>query len=171
MRLTQHSDYAMRLLMYVGQHPDRLCTISEVARAYDISEPHLMKVTHRLGQNGWIDTIRGKNGGMRLAKPPKDIRLGAVLRDTETDLALVECLGPNNRCSLSTGCGLTGIVHGALQAFLEYFDQYTLADILPSAPPATRPSATGSSATGPAASVPSAMAPPTKQPKVVNWVK
>ncbi|WP_017525575.1 RrF2 family transcriptional regulator [Pusillimonas noertemannii] len=130
MRLTQHSDYAMRLLMYVGSHPDRLCTISEVARAYDISEPHLMKVTHRLSQHGWLETVRGKNGGMRLALPPQDIRLGAVVRDTESDLALVECLGPNNTCSLAGGCGLTGIVHGALQAFLQHLDEYTLADIL-----------------------------------------
>ncbi|WP_397473469.1 RrF2 family transcriptional regulator [Pusillimonas sp.] len=134
MRLTQHSDYAMRLLMYVGRHPDRLCTISEVARAYGISEPHLMKVTHRLSQNGWLKTVRGKNGGMRLAKAPEDIVLGAVLRDTETDLALVECLGPNNKCTLAGSCGLSGIVHGALQAFLAHFDEYTLADILHTAP-------------------------------------
>lgn len=134
MRLTQHSDYAMRLLMYVGQHPDRLCTIAEVARVYNISEPHLMKVTHRLSQHGWLETVRGKNGGMRLAKAPGDIVLGAVVRDTETDLALVECLGENNNCILSGGCGLTGIVHGALQAFLNHLDQYTLADILQSTP-------------------------------------
>ncbi|MDX3893888.1 Rrf2 family transcriptional regulator [Pusillimonas sp.] len=134
MRLTQHSDYAMRLLMYVGSHPDRLCTISEVARAYGISEPHLMKVTHRLSQHGWLETVRGKNGGMRLAMPPQDIRLGAVVRDTEADLALVECLGPNNSCTLVGGCGLTGVVHGALQAFLQHLDQYTLADILRKAP-------------------------------------
>lgn len=130
MRLTQHSDYAMRLLMYVGRHPERLCTIAEVARAYGISEPHLMKVTHRLSQHGWLETIRGKNGGMRLAKPPTEIVLGAVVRDTETDLAVVECLGDSNRCSLAGGCGLTGIVQGALQAFLNHLDQFTLADIL-----------------------------------------
>jgi len=130
MRLTQHSDYAMRLLMYVANHPDRLCTISEVAGVYGISEPHLMKVTHRLSQSGWLQTVRGKNGGMRLAKTPQNIVLGAVLRDTETDLALVECLGENNRCSLSGGCGLTGIVQGALQAFLQHLDQFTLADIM-----------------------------------------
>lgn len=147
MRLTQHSDYAMRLLMYVGRHPDRLCTISEVARAYGISEPHLMKVTHRLSQNGWLKTIRGKNGGMRLAKAPEDIVLGAVLRDTETDLALVECLGPNNTCTLANSCGMSGIVYGALQAFLDHFDKYTLADILHTAPVEEAPL------------------------KVVNWVK
>jgi len=134
MRLTQHSDYAMRLLMYVGSHPDRLCTISEVAGAYQISEPHLMKVTHRLSQSGWLETVRGKNGGMRLAKPPQDIVLGAVLRDTENDLALVECMGENNQCSLSGACNLTGIVNGALQAFLQHLDQHTLADILPQEP-------------------------------------
>lgn len=139
MRLTQHSDFAMRLLMYVGNHTDRLCTISEVARAYRISEPHLMKVTHRLSQTGWLETVRGKNGGMRLAKPPHEIVLGAVIRDTEVDMALVECLGENNRCSLSNHCGLTDIVQGALQAFLQHLDQYTLADILPDAPVPAEP--------------------------------
>lgn len=148
MRLTQHTDYAMRLLMYVGSHPDRLCTISEVARAYGISEPHLMKVTHRLSQHGWLQTVRGKNGGMRLAKAPEDIVLGSVLRDTESDLALVECMGEKNSCTLSGACNLTGIVHGALQAFLQHLDQYTLADILPQAPADDRPIA-----------------------QVVNWVK
>src|SRR5690606_4180316 len=83
MRLTTMTDYAIRLLMYVGRHPDRLCTIAEIARAYDISEPHLMKITHRLAQRGWLETIRGKNGGMRLAMAPQDINLGAVVRDTE----------------------------------------------------------------------------------------
>lgn len=141
MRLTQHSDYAMRLLMYVGRHSDRLCTISEVARAYGISEPHLMKVTHRLSQTGWLETVRGKNGGMRLAKPAKEIVLGAVLRDTESDLALVECLGNTNGCSISEGCGLTGIMQGALQAFLGHLDGYTLADLLPMAPPVEAPGA------------------------------
>lgn len=148
MRLTQHTDYAMRLLMYVGRHPDRLCTISEVARAYGISEPHLMKVTHRLSQHGWLQTVRGKNGGMRLAKAPQDIILGAVLRDTETDLALVECLGQNNTCSLAGECGMSAIVNGALQAFLAHFDKFTLADILHTAPVGQAPSA-----------------------QVVNWVK
>jgi len=130
MRLTTMTDYAIRLLMYVGRHPDRLCTIAEIARAYDISEPHLMKITHRLAQRGWLETIRGKNGGMRLAMAPQDINLGAVVRDTENDLALVECLGPGNRCSLSGACGLTGIFQGALIAFMQHLDGYTLADVL-----------------------------------------
>ncbi|PLC50041.1 Rrf2 family transcriptional regulator [Pollutimonas subterranea] len=131
MRLTTMTDYAMRLLMYVGRHPERLCTISEIAQAYDISEPHLMKITHRLAQRGWIETVRGKNGGMRLARPPEDIALGAVLRDTENDLALVECFATGSRCTLSGYCGLTGIIEGALQKFMDHLDGYTLADILP----------------------------------------
>lgn len=133
MRLTVLTDYAMRLLMHVGQHPDRLCTIAEIAQTYDISAPHLMKITHKLAQHGWIVTVRGKNGGMRLARPPSEIVLGDVIRDTENDLSLVECMGPNNTCSLSGQCGLTGILHGALQQFLQHLDRYTLADILPAA--------------------------------------
>jgi Rrf2 family nitric oxide-sensitive transcriptional repressor len=131
MRLTTLTDYAMRLLMYVGRHRDRLCTIAEIAQAYGISEPHLMKVTHRLAQNGWIETVRGKNGGMRLAREPAHISLGAVVRDTENDLDLVECFGTDCSCTLTGSCGLTPILHGALAQFLQYLDAYTLADILP----------------------------------------
>jgi Rrf2 family nitric oxide-sensitive transcriptional repressor len=125
------TDYAMRLLMYVGQHPERLCTIAEVARAYGISEPHLMKITNKLAQRGWITTVRGKNGGMRLDRNPTDINLGAVVRDMESDLNLVECFGTGNTCTLTGTCGLTAILEGALQQFLRHLDHYTLADILP----------------------------------------
>ncbi|TAL79073.1 MAG: Rrf2 family transcriptional regulator [Burkholderiaceae bacterium] len=131
MRLTVLTDYALRLLMHVAQHPDRLCTIAEVAQTYGISQPHLMKITHLLGQRGWLETVRGKNGGMRLAMPPEQINLGAVLRDTENDFVLVECFVENNSCSLSGQCGLTAIFSGALQSFLSYVDNYTLADVLP----------------------------------------
>lgn len=133
MRLSAMTDYAMRLLMYVGQHPDRLCTISEIAQAYGISQAHLMKITHRLAQRGWITTVRGKNGGMRLALAPQDISLGAVVRDTENDLALVACMakGNRNQCTLTGQCGLKGIVQGALEQFMQHLDAYTLADILP----------------------------------------
>lgn len=131
MRLTTHTDYAMRLLMYVGQHPGRLCTIAEIARVYEISEPHLMKITHRLALHGWIETVRGKNGGMRLALTPEQIGLGNVVRSTENDFELVECFGSGNTCSLNGQCQLTAIVGGALQSFLAHLDRYTLADILP----------------------------------------
>ena len=130
MRLTTMSDYAMRLLMYVAQHPERLCTISEVAQAYGISEAHLMKITHRLALAGWLETVRGKGGGMRLATAPREIKLGAVVRSIESDFALVECLASDTACQLNGTCQLTDIINGALQSFMHYLDRYTLADLL-----------------------------------------
>lgn len=135
MRLTTLTDYAVRLLMYLGQHPDRLCTIAQVAQAYGISQAHLMKVTHRLAQTGWLETHRGKNGGIRLAKPPAEISLGQVIRDTENDLKLVECFGPQSTCVLTGNCRLAGALQGALNQFWAHLDQYTLADILPVSSP------------------------------------
>ncbi len=130
MRLTVMTDYALRLLMYVGQHPGRLCTIAEVARAYDISEAHLMKVTHQLGRAGFLETVRGKGGGMRLAARPAQISLGAVVRAIEPDFGLVECFNPCNRCTLTGHCRLAGVVSGALTAFLAHLDNCSLADLL-----------------------------------------
>lgn len=132
MRLTTMTDYALRLLMYVGQRPERLCTIAEVAQAYRISEAHLMKVTHQLGLNGWLQTVRGKGGGMRLAKEPEDINLGDVIRSMEADFYLAECFGPDSKCSLTGDCGLTGILNQALGAFFQHLDQHSLADLIPS---------------------------------------
>ncbi len=131
MRLTMMTDYAMRLLIYVAQQPDRLCTIAEVARVYEISEAHLMKVTHQLGLAGWIETVRGKGGGMRLAHRPEDINVGAVVRRMESDFLITECFGASSRCSLTGSCRLTGILDEALQAFLQRLDAHTLADVLP----------------------------------------
>jgi Rrf2 family nitric oxide-sensitive transcriptional repressor len=128
MRLTTMTDYALRLLMYVAQHPGRLCTISEVAGAYEISEAHLMKITHQLGLAGWLETVRGKGGGMRLAAVPADINLGAVVRSVEPDFALVDCLTTDNTCRLAGNCRLTGIVGEALQSFMAHLDRHTLAD-------------------------------------------
>lgn len=125
------TDYALRLLMYVAQQPDRLCTIAEVAQAYGISEAHLMKVTHQMGVCGWIETVRGKGGGMRLAHEPETIDLGAVVRLMETDFRLVECLGETSRCVLTGNCALTGVLNGALERFLEHLHGFTLADLLP----------------------------------------
>ncbi len=133
MRLTLMTDYALRLLMYVAQRPGRLCTIAEVARAHGISETHLMKVTHRLGVHGWIETVRGKGGGMRLALAPAEIRLGAVVRTMEPDFELAECFGNDSACLLTGSCRLAGVLDEALQAFLQRFDAHTLADLLPPA--------------------------------------
>lgn len=136
MRLTAMTDYSMRLLIYLAQHPDRLCTIAEAAANYEISEAHLMKITHQLGLAGWIETVRGKGGGMRLARPAKDINIGAVVRTVEPDFFLVECFATGNSCTLTGNCGLTGVIDGALRSFMQHLDGYTLADILPRPPDA-----------------------------------
>lgn len=139
MRLTTMTDYALRLLMYLAQQPDRLCTIAEAAQAHGISETHLMKVTHHLGLLGWVETVRGKGGGMRLARAPHEIGLGEVVRDMEPDFHLVECFSTGNTCVRTGDCALTGVLHSALQDFLARLDGVTLADIVPTRPlPATR---------------------------------
>lgn len=137
MRLTNMSDYSVRLLVYLCEHRNRLCTIAEVAHAYGISEPHLMKITQRLARHGWVHTVRGKNGGMELAHEPQDIRLGDLIRDMENDLTLVECMGADSRCILTGHCGLTAIVAGALQAFMDSLNAHTLADVVPRQPVTT----------------------------------
>lgn len=134
MRLTAMTDYALRLLMYLGTQPGRLCTIAEVAQAHGLSEAHLMKITHQLGLAGWITTVRGKGGGMTLARPPGEIRLGELVRSVEPDLQLVECLGPDpgtSACRLTGACRLAGVFSQARQAFLDVLDAQTLADVLP----------------------------------------
>jgi Rrf2 family nitric oxide-sensitive transcriptional repressor len=136
MRLTTMTDYSIRLLMYVAHHPDRLCTIAEIAGAYGISHAHLMKITHQLGVAGFIETVRGMGGGMRLARPPARINLGDVVRAVEPDFALVECFGAANRCTITAYCRLTGILSEALQDFLARLDRYTLADLAPDLQPA-----------------------------------
>lgn len=130
MRLTSTADYALRLLMYLGHHPQRLCTIAEVAQAYQISEAHLMKITQQLGAAGWIETLRGKGGGIRLAHAPVDIRLGAVVRSVESDFQLVECFAADSACTLTGSCALAHIVRNALDDFFLRLDRHTLADIL-----------------------------------------
>ncbi len=140
MRLTAMTDYSLRLLMYVGQHASRLCTIAEVAKAYGVSEAHLMKITHQLALAGFLETLRGRGGGMRLARPAGEIRLGDVVRAMEPDFAVVECFATGNVCTLSGSCRLTGVLHGSLMAFMQNLDGYTLADILePAAPRGPQP--------------------------------
>ncbi len=134
MRLTRMTDYALRLMMYLAQQPDRLCTIAEIAAAHRISEAHLMKITHQLAQAGWIETVRGKGGGMRLAAAPSAIRLGAVARSMESDFQLVECFGPDNDCTITRQCRLTSVLQTALQSFMAQLDAQTLADLVPGKP-------------------------------------
>ncbi len=126
MRLTRYSDYAMRVLMHLGAEPDRKASIAEIAAAYAISRNHLMKVVHDLGKAGYVASVRGRSGGIRLARAPADISLGAVLRHTEEGFDLVDCA----QCLIAPACGLTAVVAEALAAFLAVFDRYSLEDIL-----------------------------------------
>jgi Rrf2 family nitric oxide-sensitive transcriptional repressor len=134
MHLTRLTDFAMRTLIHLAQHPDRLCTIAEVAARYDISEAHLMKITHQLGRAGWVATVRGKGGGIALALAPADIPLGQVVRSMEPDFFIVECFATGSTCTLTGSCKLTGVLDGALRSFMDYLDRHTLADILPDPP-------------------------------------
>lgn len=129
MRLTRYTDYALRTLIYVGLHEPRQSSIAEIARAYGISESHLTKVVHQLGRSGMIRTTRGRGGGLRLAKPPAEIVVGAVVRQTEEDLALVECFA-GGACVITAPCRLRRALGEALAAFLAVLDRYTLADLL-----------------------------------------
>lgn len=131
MRLTRYTDYALRVLIYLGlEERDRLVTIDEIAARYAISRNHIMKVVFELGQLGYVETVRGKNGGMRLAQPAEAINIGHVLRRTERDLALVECFQPDGQCCLAPACTLKGALEEALHAFLNVLDRYTLQDLL-----------------------------------------
>lgn len=128
MRLTRYSEYSLRVLLYLGLHQDRHCSIAEIAAAYRISEAHLNKVAHKLGKLGFIETLRGRHGGLKLARPAADISLGEVIRHTEGGLQTPDCAD----CPLVTSCTLTGVLGRALRAFLGVFEQYTVADIVAS---------------------------------------
>ncbi|MGO9004669.1 MAG: RrF2 family transcriptional regulator [Beijerinckiaceae bacterium] len=130
MRLTNFSDYALRVLMYAAAQGDRLITIEETAEVYDISRAHLMKVVNQLTRAGYLKAVRGRSGGLTLAKRPNKIRLGDVLRATEPDFALVECFTPENHCLITRRCRLRGPLKEALAAFTGTLDRYTLADLL-----------------------------------------
>jgi Rrf2 family nitric oxide-sensitive transcriptional repressor len=130
MRLTNFSDYALRLLMYAAARDGRLVTIEETAGVYGISRAHLMKVASQLTRAGFLNATRGRSGGLALAKPAGRIRLGAVLRATEPDFDLVECFAPGNQCRLTPRCRARGALQEALSAFLETLDRYTLADVM-----------------------------------------
>jgi Rrf2 family nitric oxide-sensitive transcriptional repressor len=137
MRLTMFSDYALRVMLVLATRTDTLVTISDVASAFEISEAHLTKVAHALGKTGWVDTVRGRNGGMRLAVDPRRLRLGEVVRRLEADFALVECFTTENRCVLTGGCGLERALELALEAFFAELDRYTLADLANASPKLT----------------------------------
>lgn len=131
MRLTSFTDYSVRVLIYAAKKDGELTSIREVSEAYEISSNHLMKVVHLLGKGGYLHTVRGKNGGFKLGKEPKDINIGAVIRYTEDDLNIVENLSSNeNDYALEEEGRFADVIGEALQAFLMTLDNYTLEDIL-----------------------------------------
>jgi Rrf2 family nitric oxide-sensitive transcriptional repressor len=130
MRLTNFSDYALRVLMYAASQNDRLITIEETAKLYGISRAHLMKVANQLTRAGFLKAVRGRSGGLALAKRPNRIKLSDVLRVTEPDFALVECFTADNNCLITPHCRLRVALGEALVAFYETLDRYTLADLL-----------------------------------------
>jgi len=133
MHITRYTDYSLRVLIYLAAlEEDRLATIQEIADSYGISKNHLMKVVHQLNKKQYIETIRGKNGGMRLYRAPDDINIGALVRETEQDLDLVECFSGDGACKITPVCGLKNIFDEALQAFLDVLDKYTLAELVQS---------------------------------------
>jgi len=129
MRLTLFSDYALRVLMFAHAAQDRLVTIEEISEGYGISRPHVMKVVNALTRSGYLTAVRGRSGGLRLAMPAEKIILGDVVRETEPDLALVECFSSADQCVITKCCKLQGTLDEALQAFLAVLDQKTLASI------------------------------------------
>ena len=139
MRLTLYSDYSLRVLLYLSRKEES-ATITELADFYKISRNHLVKVVHNLGINGFIATSRGKHGGIRLAKPAKDITIGEVVRHTEPDFDLLECFNPEtDHCVITSTCSLKNVLFEARNAFVDVLDRCTLADVASkSAPPEIR---------------------------------
>ena len=131
MRLAEYTDYTLRVLMYCAARPHQLVTISELAEHHGVSRNHLMKIVTELGRQGVLETIRGRGGGLRLQKDPSQLRIGDVVRASETDFRLVECFDPvSNQCTLSPTCRLKGLFNAALGSYFRELDGMTLADIV-----------------------------------------
>ncbi len=138
MRLADYTDYTLRVLMYCASHPGRRITIAELAEQHQVLKNHLMKIVNDLARQGVLETTRGRGGGLRLLRPPGQIRIGDIVRNCETDFRLVECFEPGDvHCRLSVGCRLQGMFKRARQAFFAELDQATRTDI--TAPRATGP--------------------------------
>jgi len=131
MKITTHTDYAHRVLMQVGLSQGELVRIADIAGGFDISHNHLMKIVHRLGVLGYLETVQGRHGGIRLARTPASITVGEVVRDFEGDIVLVECFDATTSCCrIQEACALKLALTAALNAFLETLDAVTLADLL-----------------------------------------
>lgn len=130
MQLSLHADYSCRVLIYLALRPEELVLIKDVSEAYGISTNHLVKVVHKLGKLGFVETVRGRGGGVRLAMEPEEISLGKVIRQTEPGFTMVECFDQkSNTCPITPVCGLKHVLSDATEAFLAAIDDYTLADV------------------------------------------
>ncbi len=131
MRLTTFTDYSVRVLIYLGINQERLATVAELADDYDISRNHLTKVVHFLGKRGYVDTLRGRGGGIRLACSPEEINIGQLVRETEKKTIIVECFNQDSsQCKITSACRLIDILNEAQQAFYAVLDKYTLQDLI-----------------------------------------
>jgi Rrf2 family nitric oxide-sensitive transcriptional repressor len=129
------TDYALRMLIQLGVHTDRLVTVSETARTYQVSKNHMMKVAHRLCLEGFVIGARGNGGGLRLAMRPSEINIGEVVRRIENDFSIVGCFEPRcEDCRISSACLLRSALRKALKAFHDALDEYTLQDLLVTRP-------------------------------------
>ncbi|MCC2659547.1 MAG: hypothetical protein K0R37_321 [Arthrobacter sp.] len=135
MQLTRFTDYSLRVLMYLAHKGEALSTIAEVSTSHAISESHLTKVVHHLGKLGYVTTLRGKGGGIRLARAPQEINLGEVIRATEESPSIMECLSPGygEGCRIFNVCRLKHVLRDAETAFFRHLDGYTIADLVPPA--------------------------------------
>jgi Rrf2 family nitric oxide-sensitive transcriptional repressor len=143
MRLAEYTDYTLRVLMYCAARPQQLVTIGELADFHNVSKNHLMKIVNDLARQGVLETTRGRGGGLRLMKDAKQIRVGDVVRASETDFRLVECFDPEtNQCTLSPACRLKGLLDEALKSYFRTLDSMTLAELNAPAQPSAAPGAT-----------------------------
>jgi len=130
MQLTLYTDYSFRVLLYLGVNRDRLCTIAEISERCAATHNHLVKVVHNLGREGYIQTMRGRTGGIKLKKEPEEIKLTDIIRCTEVNLNIAECLRENNTCHITEVCKIKNVFEEAQSQFIQTLDRYTVADLL-----------------------------------------
>lgn len=130
MRLTQQTDYALRTLLYLGSHPEQICSAAEIGRGFGVSPNNLVKVGQKLAALGLVETVRGRAGGLRLVVPPAEIRVGQVIRRVEPNLDPLPCLHEDDGCPIAGACRLQSVLARARDAFLSVLDGFTLEDLL-----------------------------------------